>query len=98
MSCPRDDMIAALHCRTPAGAVPVWELEFHGWNAASGRQVVLGRQFEALSDAQQERAMHANAAIIAAVASDLGFAAVTVPVWVPKPISAACSPQRSRTS
>ena len=24
----RDDMIAALECREPAGAVPIWEIEF----------------------------------------------------------------------
>ncbi len=75
----REDMIAALACRTPAGAVPVWELEFHAWDAASGRHVVLGREFEALSAAGRDRAMHANAEIITAVAAALDFAAVTVP-------------------
>ena len=96
----RDDMIAALDCRTPAGAVPVWELEFHAWDAASGKHVVLGGEFEALSEAERERAMHANAEIIVAVAADLGFAAVTVPggYWYQAPGQVAyyCLPGDSR--
>jgi uroporphyrinogen decarboxylase len=78
MSCT-DDLIAALECRQPLGVVPVWELEFHLWGAFSGRHVVLGREFERLSAAGQEKALRTNAEIILSVSSDLGFAAVSGP-------------------
>lgn len=38
-------MIAALQRRQPAWAVPIWELEFHLWDIASGRHMVLGEEF-----------------------------------------------------
>lgn len=41
----KDDMIAALEKRQPAGAVPIWEIEFQAWDSASGKHVVLGREF-----------------------------------------------------
>ena len=74
----KEDFIAAMQKRTPA-RVPIWELEFHCWDAASGRHVVLGREFEALTPAEQERALHANAEIILSVCRDMGFAALTIP-------------------
>jgi uroporphyrinogen decarboxylase len=73
-----DDMRAALECRRGA-AVPIWEIEFHCWDQASGRHVVLGREFEKLTAAEQDRALRENAEIIASVARDLNFAAVTMP-------------------
>lgn len=73
-------MIAALQRRpNAAGRVPIWELEFHAWDAASGGHMVLGKEFEALSPAQQERAMHANAEIIVSVAQRFHYAAVSCP-------------------
>jgi hypothetical protein len=57
--------------------VPIWELEFRCWDATSGRHVVLGREFEKLTAAGQERALHENAEIIASVARDLNFASPT---------------------
>ncbi|MBE0699393.1 MAG: hypothetical protein IH586_20925, partial [Anaerolineaceae bacterium] len=60
----RDDMIAALEKRQPTGAVPVWEIEFQGWDAVSGRHVVLGEEFTGLGPAGQERALAENAEII----------------------------------
>lgn len=75
----REDMIAALERRTPAGAVPIWELEFQAWDAASGRHVILGHEFEALPAASQEAAMHANAEIMVAVSADMEYAALTTP-------------------
>lgn len=93
-------MIAALDRRTPAGAVPVWELEFHAWDAASGRHVVLGHEFEALSQAQQERAMHDNAEIMLAVSAEMGYAALTVPnvYWchAPGQLAYYCLPGETR--
>ena len=73
------DMIAALAGRTPASAVPIWELEFQAWDATSGKHVVLGHEFEALSQPEQEKAMHANAEILLAVASDMEYSGLTVP-------------------
>lgn len=75
----RDDMIAALQRGRPSGAVPIWELQFQAWDAASGRHVVLGREFEMLTPAAQERAMHTNAEIIVQVSRELGYAALSTP-------------------
>ncbi|MEI6165821.1 MAG: uroporphyrinogen decarboxylase family protein [bacterium] len=75
----RDAMIAALSRRTPGVAVPIWELEFQAWDAASGKHVVLGREFESLSPAGQEQAMQQNAEIMVAVSAELEYAALTVP-------------------
>lgn len=75
----KDDLIAAFRCRTPPAAVPVWELEFHAWDAASGRHATLGREFEALSSAEQDRALHENAEILLSVCEAMGFAGLTVP-------------------
>jgi len=75
----RQDMIDALTGQQPARAVPIWELEFHLWDQASGRHVVLGEEFAALSSAEQERALHSNAEIMLSVSEDLCFAALTVP-------------------
>ena len=72
-------MRAALECRRPQGAVPIWELSFHCWDQASGRHLVLGREFEALCPAEQERALHSNAEIIVEVSEEFHYAAVTVP-------------------
>ena len=73
-----EDFRAALACR-PAGTVPRWELEFHAFDTASGRRLVLGREFERLSAAARERALHENAEIILSVCEELEFAAVTGP-------------------
>ena len=75
----RDDLFAAMECRTPPSAVPVWELEFHAWDAASGRHVVVGREFESLTAAEGERALHANAEIFLSVCERMHYAALTVP-------------------
>lgn len=75
----RQDMKDALEHRNPAGNVPVWELEFQAWDGASGRHVVLGHAFEALSAAEQERTMYANAEIMLSVAEEMGYAALSSP-------------------
>lgn len=74
-----DDLRQAMACRTPAGPTPVWEIEFHLWDAFAGRQLMLGHEFARLTAAEQEQALHANAEIMASVAVELGFAAVTAP-------------------
>lgn len=72
-------MKAALEGRQPLGAVPIWELEFHAWDSASSRHVILGKEFGALSQNGQERALHSNAEIILAIAEQFQFAAITLP-------------------
>jgi hypothetical protein len=94
-----DDMAVALRRGVPSRA-PVWELEFHAWDAASGRHVVLGKEFESLTPAGQERALRANAEILVGVASEMGWAALTVPggYWEEAPGKPAyyCLPDEAR--
>lgn len=75
----KEDLKSALECRQPAGAVPVWELEFHLWNQISGKHVVLGHEFEKLTASQQGKALRANAEIILSVCDEMGFAGMTPP-------------------
>ena len=96
----KDDMIAALKGREPEVAVPIWELEFHLWDSFSDRHVVLGREFEELSSAEQEKALYTNAEIIVSVCRELNFAAVTVPgsYWYEAPgrLAYYCLPDEAR--
>lgn len=73
------DLVAALERQQPPAAVPIWELEFHAWDAIAGKHVVLGHEFESLGPAQQERALFANAEIMLSVSTELNFAALTGP-------------------
>ncbi len=75
----RDDMKAALECREPAGAVPIWEIEFQAWDKFSGRHVILGKEFENLTSTQQEKALYENAEILLNVADEFHYAALSVP-------------------
>jgi uroporphyrinogen decarboxylase len=75
----KSDMQAALEGHQPTGAVPIWEIEFHAWDRASGRHVMLGQEFAALSPAEREKALYANAEILISVSHDLHYAALTVP-------------------
>ena len=70
-------MHAVLSGKQPDDAVPIWELGFYCMDAASGRHLVQGREFEALSPAGRERALEENADIVAAVAEKYDFAAVS---------------------
>jgi uroporphyrinogen decarboxylase len=72
-------MIAALEKRQPAGAVPVWEIEFQAWDAVSGRHIVLGEEFASLGPAAQERALAENAEILLLVCEEMHFAALSPP-------------------
>lgn len=76
---PREALQAAFERRPVAAPRPIWELEFHIFEQVAGRPLLLGRRFEALDAAAQERALHSNAELIAEVATTLDFAAVTVP-------------------
>ena len=37
------DFAAAMECRRPPGAVPIWEIEFQAWDAASGPATAMAR-------------------------------------------------------
>lgn len=78
MNC-KQQLFAALACHANVLPLPVWEIEFQAWDAASGRHVILGHEFEALSAAEQERAMYQNAEILLGVADDFGYAALSIP-------------------
>ena len=71
-------MIAALKSRQPDSVVPIWELHFHLWDQASGKHLVVGREFESLSSLEKEKALQENAEIMVSVAEKLHFAAVTM--------------------
>jgi uroporphyrinogen decarboxylase len=72
-------MIAALECRQPAGAVPLWELHFHCWDQVSSQRIVLGREFERLPPPEQDRALGRDVEVMLSVAEELGFSAMTIP-------------------
>lgn len=96
----RGAMATAFEGRPPAEAVPIWEIEFHAWEAASGKHVVLGHEFEALTEDQQERAMYANAEIMLSVCDQMEHAALTVPggYWnqAPGQLAYYCLPGQTR--
>lgn len=73
------DLIDVLEGRIPTGNVPSWELVFHLWSKASGKKFIEGREFEALSSAEKNKALNLNAEIIAEVSEKYNFDAVTIP-------------------
>ena len=75
---PKDNMIAALECREPENYVPIWEIEFQAWDNLSGKHLILGREFEKLSQKEKENAIYTNAEIIIETSKQLHFAALTV--------------------
>ncbi|MEK7475841.1 MAG: uroporphyrinogen decarboxylase family protein [Candidatus Coatesbacteria bacterium] len=75
---PKERMAAVLAGGSVPDAVPIWDLGFYCIDAATGRHLVCGREFEALSPAQRDRALHENAATIALAAEKYDFAAVSV--------------------
>ena len=75
----KDDMIAALECRQPEDAVPIWEIHFHCWGQASGRPFIAAGDFAELTPIDQEKALKDDADIIFSVAEELNFGGVTIP-------------------
>jgi len=65
--------------RQPVDMVPLWDLEFHAWDAATGKHVVLGHEMERLSSLEQEYALQQNAEIFLTVAREFEFSAFTPP-------------------
>jgi len=76
----RENLIAAFEHKQPETAVPIWELEFHPWDAMSGKHVVLGKEFENLPSEKKEKALYSNAEIMLSVSQEMNFSALTVPV------------------
>ena len=83
----KKNLIAAFEHRQPETAVPIWELEFHPWDAMSGKHVVLGKEFENLPLEKKEKTLYSNAEIMLSVSEELNFSALTVPVhyWEQSP-------------
>ncbi len=77
----RNDMIRALNRTTPCSGnhVPVWEIEFHLWDKFSGKKLILGREFESLTQKQQQKALFNNAEIFVEVSEMLHFAGISLP-------------------
>jgi uroporphyrinogen decarboxylase len=74
----KENMRAALECRQPETAVPIWELEFQAWDIVSGKHIILGTEFTKLSPMEQDIAIHSNAEIMIETSKDLHFAALTL--------------------
>jgi uroporphyrinogen decarboxylase len=96
----KEDLSLALNGGQPQEAVPLWELEFQLWDAFSCGHVVLGREFESLSKASQQKALVSNAEIFLSVCSELEFSALTVPggYWeiAPGKLAYYCLPDGAR--
>ncbi len=75
----RDDLIAALSHRQPDGAVPIWELEFHLWDKVSRQHLVIGQEYQQLTEREKDQAVHHNAEIFISVSERCHFAALTIP-------------------
>ena len=79
MGVRKEQFVAALEHRVPSRHVPLWELHFHLWNAFCGGGFVSGRDYQKLSSAERDHALHADARIMIEVADRLGFSGVTIP-------------------
>ena len=75
------DMARALSCEVPEKNIPIWELEFHGWNLFSDKKAYFGTEFENLDDSKKNQAVKDNTEIIIDVAKRLHFSGITVPGW-----------------
>jgi uroporphyrinogen decarboxylase len=75
----KEDMIAAFSNCQPVGRVPLWELEFHLWDQVSGQRLVIGQEYQGLTEREKERALHNNAEIFLTVSERLHFFALTMP-------------------
>ena len=60
---PRERMIAALDLLEPDDYCPVWEIEFHLFDAVSSGKLVVSEAYTRLSPAEQENALHTNAEV-----------------------------------
>lgn len=63
----------------PVDSIPLWELEFHLWDAYAESHLIIGEEFKNLSQKEKEFALNENAELIARVTEKLEFSAVTLP-------------------
>jgi uroporphyrinogen decarboxylase len=75
----KEDMLAALSNKQPAGSVPIWELEFHLWDQISGQHLIIGQEFQHLTSTEKRKALYQNAEIFLLVSENLHFYALTLP-------------------
>jgi hypothetical protein len=75
----KEDMFEAFSNRQPAGRVPLWELEFHLWDQVSGQHLVIGQEYQGLTEREKEKAVYKNAEIFLSVSEQLHFSAITLP-------------------
>ncbi|MFC2089508.1 uroporphyrinogen decarboxylase family protein [Bacteroidota bacterium] len=73
------NFIEALQCQNKPAEPPFWELEFHLWDKFATSAFLVGEAFIKLSPKEKETAIRQNAEIIATVAEQLHFSAITVP-------------------
>jgi hypothetical protein len=80
---PRDRMLVALSLTDPDDFVPVWEIEFHLFNAFSREKLVISQDYIRLTEAGRDRALRRNAEIMVDVAKRIGLCALSNigPYW-----------------
>ena len=69
----------ALKCEEGLPFPPLWEIEFHLWDAYSGRKLLVGEEFVKLTKKEKEAALQTNLEIIAEVSRSLNFAGINTP-------------------
>jgi hypothetical protein len=74
----KENLKAALECRQPTTAVPIWEIEFQAWDNVSGKHLILGTEFTKHSPKEQEAVINNNAEIMISVSKQLNFSALTM--------------------
>ena len=93
----KERMLAALRC-AELDSPPFWEIEFHLFDKFSDTKLVLGREFEKLTEKEKELALGRNAETLVSVSDKFGFSALTTPgeywevspgtpayYWLPQP-------------
>lgn len=75
----KQHFISALNCQNNAGYPPLWELEFHLWEAFAGEDMKLGEDFARLSLKEKDRALQRNVEIAWSVSDQLGFSGLYAP-------------------
>jgi len=80
---PRERMIAALEHREPDDYCPVWEIEFHLFDAVSCGRLVVSDEYSKLSPAEREKALRNNAEVMVSAAKKIGLSALSNlgPYW-----------------
>jgi uroporphyrinogen decarboxylase len=80
---PRERMIAALDLLEPDDYCPVWEIEFHLFDAVFSGKLVVSEAYTKLAPKEREKALYSNAEVMVNVAKELGLSALSNlgPYW-----------------